>query len=136
MYLAISADSTTYLVDTVNNDNKQFTTYQFRNNIVLIWIKTIQKDNLHNETFTGSLSHCAVDTTNSQTAIVSVVTYKDGNVTYTGNVNPQWSDVVPGSIAEAFVSYCKSLHNLNLKLDFMKNGAIFEINHPWTYKFL
>ena len=136
MYLATSADSTTFLVDTVPNDNKQFATYQFRNSIVLIWVKTVKKTDVNNATFTGTLNHFAIDTTNAQMAVVSIVTYRDGSILNSGNSNIQWTDIVPGSIAEAFVSYCKSWHDLQLKLKFMKNGVLFEIDHPWMYKFL
>jgi len=136
MYLATSADSTTFLVDTVPNDNKQLVNYDGHNNVVLIWVKTVTKEASKQEKFTGTLTHFAIDTANAQMAVTSIVSYVDGNITNSGNNVPNWIDIPPGSVGETLVNYCRSLHNLNLKLNFMKNGVTFEINHPWTYKFL
>jgi hypothetical protein len=123
MYLSTSTDSAKYMVDTLANDIRQIATYDGHSNIVLIWIKTNYGKSTKNwSLFDSSISHVAIDTTNSQIEITSVTAYKDGNVVNSGTIYPKWTDVIPETMGEAYIRYCQALHNKKLMANLWLNA--------------
>jgi hypothetical protein len=128
MYLSTSTDSTTYMVDTSANDIRQLATYDLHSNVVLIWIKnSYPKSTKTWALFDSSISHIAVDTTNSQIELTSMTAYKDGNVVNTGTIYPKWTDVIPETMGEAYIRYCQALHNKKLLADLIVNAALHDV---------
>jgi hypothetical protein len=127
MYLSTSIDSTTQMVDTLRNDIKQLATYDGHSNVVLIWVKTTNAKSAKKE-FDWSITHVAIDTANNQMEIKSGTAYKNGNII--GSVNndyPKWTDVVPESIGEQYIFYCRALHDKKLMMNLFMDSIVHDI---------
>jgi len=131
MFLSKSKDKT-YLVDTSKNDIKQFTTYKGHNNVVLLWIKTLQNRVDKDGSFIEfAVMHIAIDTAMSEIGSKSIAVYRDDNVIQSQNFDVvTWEDVLPGSNGEAFVSFCRALHNHKLMLGYLLEAYLHDLEAP------
>lgn len=122
MYLTKSSDSTVYMVDTLGVDIKRTDFYDGHRNVILIWIKSSNKITEKNETWTRRF---AVDTTINQMEVKSYITYQGGKVVKTGTIDhPSWYDVVPESVGESFVEYCRALNDKKLMFKVIVRAAM------------
>jgi hypothetical protein len=133
MYLSTTTDSAVTMVDTLTNDIRQLSTYDGHSNVVLIWIKTtVGKSAKSSSLYDSSVSHIAIDTTNSQIAVKMTTTYKNGNVVTSANRDfPTWTDVVPETTGEVYIRYCQALHNKKLMVVLLTNALLQD---PALYK--
>jgi len=132
MYLATSIDSATQMIDTLSGDIKQLATYDGHNNIVFIWVKiTAAKSAKKESPFDSSVVHIAIDTTTNQMQIKSVTAYKKGNIISSGGIEyPKWNDIIPESVGESYIKYCRALHDKKLMIDLIFNAYLHDPKYP------
>ena len=129
MYLSTGIDSTIQMVDTSANDIRQLATYDGHNNVVLIWIKTsYSKSTKTWSLFDSSISHIAIDTINNQMETKSLTAYKNGSVVSSTSTDyPKWNDVIPETMAEAYIRYCQALRNKKILADLIVNAVLHDV---------
>lgn len=122
MYL-FSNQGLTMMVDTSTNDVNHFDTYETQTNVVLIWLKTVQKKSNKNGSFVESIYvHYAIDTTNKQMEIRSSALYHNDKLRNSYNGNFLWQDVIPGSGGDILINFCRALNNQQLMKKFILNA--------------
>lgn len=126
MYLS-DDENITLMVDTLKSDNKQFDSYDTHLNVVLIWVKSINKKPTKKGSFIESdLVRFAVDTNTNQIAIKSASEYHNNTQIHSKNFDfLTWQDAVPETGGDKLVNYCRALNNQQLMSQFILNANLY-----------
>ena len=135
MYI-VNMKGVTLMVDTLTNDIKQLDSYDGHNNVVLIWVKTIEnKLNKKGSFIESTVSRFAMDTTLNQLEVTSGAIYHN-NIPVQPKKNNYipWQDIIPESESNILIIYCQALHNQQLMHKFILNAKSHDLKPPLSKK--
>ncbi len=113
MYISRSDDNRILLVDTIRADIKQDEKGSYYpTHTVTFWIMWYKKSvNNKKKTIIKLIEKIIADTVNNKYQTSTTVEYKNNVVVHSDDMTYDWSDVIPGTMAEEFIKFAKAVNN-------------------------
>ncbi len=132
MYMATSDDKSIWFVDTISTDIKQDDNIKYgASNAVTFWVMIYQKTIRNKKPSIFKLiEKIKADTVKNRYQSSTSVRYRDGKVIDSDSSTWEWEDVIPGTMAEYYIKFAKSVNNKRLHYYFIGESFLNSGNYP------
>ena len=142
MYLAVTDDKAYLFVDTISSEiiQDKESTYlksngmklkDYGTNTVIFWTMFYEKSFKNKKSIVKKhVSKIMIDTVKKRYQSSSMIYYENNKVIDQDNSIIDWVDVIPGTLAELFVKFGKSVNNSKLKQELEVNAYLNQGLYP------